>query len=352
MVSYFWGVMQKRNLVGIAAVAGSALLMIHLLLVYGLFICPNILVEKPGKQLDIPHGMDFKALKNTLQQHGYVSNLASFSRVARLVHYDRKMIPGAYQLETNMSTWKAIQVLKTGAQKPVKIVLHHVRTKEELAAKITQNIEINAADFKKLLDDSAFVSQYGFNLDNVMTMFIPNTYEVYWTITPEALFSRMHKEYQRFWNTSRRSQAKYLKLTPIDIAILASIVQSETNKAEEASLIAGVYINRLRKKIALQSCPTLLYILGDPSARRVLHKYKALDSPYNTYKYQGLPPGPISLPTIAMIDAVLNSTSSDYLYFSAKEDFSGYHHFTRSYKEHLCNARRYQKVLNQARVYR
>jgi len=344
--------MQKRSLLSIAAVAGSALIIINLLLFYGLFIRPNILIKRPGKQLNIPHGMGFKALKNTLQQHGYVSNLASFSFLARLVHYDRKIIPGAYQLETNMSTWKAIQLLKTGTQQPVKIVLHHVCNKEELVAKITQNIEINAADFKKLLDDPAIVSHYGFNLDNVMAMFIPNTYEVYWTITAEGLFARMHKEYQQFWNTSRRSKAKYLKLTPIDIAILASIVQSETNKIEEAPLIAGVYINRLRKKVALQSCPTLLYALRDPSVRRVLHKYKALDSPYNTYKYRGLPPGPISLPTIAMIDAVLDSTSSNYLYFSAKEDFSGYHYFTRSFGEHLRNARRYQKALNQARIYR
>jgi UPF0755 protein len=348
----FEGVMQKRSLVRIAVVAGSALLIIHLLLFYGFFIHPNILAEKPGKQLNISQDMSFEALKETLQQHGYVSNLASFSFLARLVRYDRKIIPGAYQLETNMSTWQAIQVLKAGTQKPVKIVLHHVRTKEELIAKITQNIEIRAVDFKKLLDDPAFVSHYGFNLDNVMAMFIPNTYEVYWTITAEGLFARMYKEYQQFWNTSRRSKAEYLKLTPIDIAILASIVQSETNKAEEAPLIAGVYINRLRKKIALQSCPTLLHILGDPSARRVLYKYKALDSPYNTYKYRGLPPGPISLPTIAMIDAVLNSRASDYLYFSAKEDFSGYHYFAQSYQEHLRNARRYQKVLNQARIYR
>jgi len=296
--------------------------------------------------------MDFKALKDTLQQHGCVSNLASFSFLARLMRYDRKIIPGAYQLATNMSNWQAIQMLKTGTQKPVKIALHHVRTKEELAAKITQNIEINAADFKNLLGDSDFVSQYGFNVHNVMTMFIPNTYEVYWTITAERLFARMYKEYQQFWNASRRSQAKSLKLSPIDISILASIVQSETNKIEEAPLIAGVYINRLRKKVALQSCPTLLYALGDPSVRRVLHKYKALDSPYNTYKYRGLPPGPISLPTIAMIDAVLNSTPSYYLYFSAQEDFSGYHYFAKSLKEHLRHAKRYQRALNQARVYR
>lgn len=335
-----------------AAVAGSALLMVNLLLVYGFLLHPNILTDKPSKQLNIPQGMSFKALKDTLHQHGYVSNVAVFSLLARLVRYDQKMIPGAYQLETNMSTWTAIQVLRTGTQKPVKIVLHHARTKEDLAAKITQNIGITASEFKKLLDDLDFVNQYGFNLENVMTMFIPNTYEVYWTITPEGLFSRMYKEYQQFWDASRRGRARYLKLVPIDIAILASIVQSETNKIEEAPLIAGVYINRLRKKVALQSCPTLLYALGDPSVKRVLHQYKGIDSPYNTYKYRGLPPGPISLPTIAMIDAVLSSTPSAYLYFSAKEDFSGYHYFTTSLKEHLRNARRYQKALNQARIYR
>jgi UPF0755 protein len=344
--------MKKASLNHRATMTGSTLLILKLILVYGLAMRPNILVDKPGKQLHIPHGISFSALSDILQHNGYVSNFASFSLLARLMRYDRRVIPGAYQLATNMSNWKAIQVLRTGTQQPVKIVLHHVRTKAELAAKITQNIEINTTDFQELLDDPVFVRQYGFNLDNVMSMFIPNTYEVYWTITPEHLFARMHMEYQQFWNESRRSQAKHLKLTPVEISILASIVQSETNKIEEAPLIAGVYINRLRRKIALQSCPTLLYVLGDLSARRVLHKYKDLDSPYNTYKYRGLPPGPISLPTIAMIDAVLNSVSCDYLYFAAKEDFSGHHYFTRSLKEHLRNAKRYQKALNQARVYR
>ncbi len=344
--------MKKKAPIKIAMIASSVLLILTLLLFYNVFMRPNILVEKPEKQLNIPHGTSFRELKNTLQKQGYVSDLASFSLLARLMRYNCRMIPGAYQLATNMSNWEAIRVLRAGTQHPVKITFHHVRTKEELAAKITQNIEIDATDFKKLLDNAAFVRQHGFNLDNVMTMFIPNTYEVYWTITPEGLFTRMHKEYQRFWNASRRNQAKSLQLTPIDISILASMVQSETNKVEEAPLIAGVYINRLRRKMALQSCPTLLYALADSSLRRVLHQYKTLDSPYNTYKYKGLPPGPINLPTVAMIDAVLNSTVSDYLYFVAKEDFSGYHYFAKSLREHLRYARRYQKFLNQTRVYR
>jgi len=342
---------KKKRIIAVAT-ASSALLVPMLLLGYHLFLRPNILLGQPDKQLTIPHGMRFKDLKSTLQKQGYVSNIASFSFWARCVRYDQRIIPGAYQLTTNMSNWEALRVLKTGTQKSVKIRFHHVGTKQELAAKITQNIEIDAADFQNLLENPAYLGQYGFSLKNVMTMFIPNTYEVYWTVTPEGLFERMYREYQRFWNTSRRRQAKHLNLTPIDVSILASIVQGETNKAEEASLIAGVYLNRLRKKIALQSCSTLLYALGDSSVRRVLNKYQTLDSPYNTYKYQGLPPGPISLPTIAMIDAVLDSTPTDYLYFSAKEDFSGYHYFSKSLKEHLRNARRYQKALNQAQVYR
>lgn len=342
--------MEKKSLIKAVCVA---FLVLTTVLVYGIFIRPNVLVEHPSQQLNIPHGMSFGSLKHTLQRQKYVSNIISFGLVARLTRYDQSIRPGAYRLEKNMNNWQAIRMLRAGMQQPVKIVLHHVQTKEELAAKITQHIEIDAADFTKLLNDPDFVGQHGFNLENVMSMFIPNTYEVYWTITPEGLFSKMYKEYQRFWNIQRRNQAKNLKLSPVDIAILASIVQSETNKIEEAPLIAGVYINRLRKKMALQSDPTLLHILQDPSARRVLHKYKALDSPYNTYKYLGLPPGPISLPTIAMIDAVLNSsTSNNYLYFTAKEDFLGYHHFTQSFQEHLRHARRYQQALNKARIYR
>lgn len=353
IVFYFWRrVMKQKITIRVAAAVGLAPLILKLILIYGFFIRPNILVKQPAKRLNIPHGTSFSVLKDILQRYEYVSNMSSFDFLARLTGYPQRIIPGAYLLQTNMSNWRAIQVLKKGMQKPVKITLHHVRTKAELAARITQNLEIEAADFKKLLEDKEFVGRYGFNLDNVMAMFIPNTYEVYWTVTPQGLFERMYKEYQQFWNARRRSQASCLKHTPIEVAILASIVQGETNKLEEAPLIAGVYINRLRKNMPLQSCPTLLYILGDSSVKRVLNRHKTLDSPYNTYKYGGLPPGPISLPTIAMIDAVLNSPSNDYLYFSAKEDFSGYHYFTRFFKEHLRHARRYQKALNQARVFR
>ncbi|MEL6412584.1 MAG: endolytic transglycosylase MltG [Bacteroidota bacterium] len=340
--------MSKRRLLALAAIAFT----LSLLPVYETLWRPNILVGHPARQLFIPHGITFQTLQQTLQQQGYIARSTTFRLAARLLKYDRRVLPGAYQLRPNMSNLTAIRLLRSGAQQPVKVVLNNVRDKTELAAKLTSKLEMLAADFEQLLNDPAFVSQYGFTVENVLTMFVPNTYEVYWTITPAKLFQRMYQEYQHFWNAQRRRQAQKIKLDLQEVSILASIVQAETNKITDAPIIAGVYLNRLRKKMALQSCPTLLYAVGDPAARRVLHKYQNIDSPYNTYKYRGLPPGPINLPSIAMIDAVLNFSAHDYLYFAAKEDFSGYHHFARSFREHLRNAKRYQKALNQIRIYR
>ena len=335
----------------VVAIAGMSLL-VTCVAGYVLALRPNVLVGQPSRRLDVPSGMTFVALRAKLQQQGYVANVTSFTLLARLLGYDRQLRPGAYRLVANMSNWSALRLLRAGLQQPVKIILPQVRTKAALAAKITQNIALSAAAFEELLADAAFLQQYGFNLHNVLAMFVPNTYEVYWTVSAQGLFARMHREYQRFWTARRRGQAAGLGLTPVQVATLASIVQCETNKAAEAPLIAGVYLNRLRKGMALASCPTLLYILDDPSAKRVLHKHKALASPYNTYKHKGLPPGPIGVPTIAMVEAVLGCGKHGYLYFAAKADFSGYHHFARTLKEHLRYARRYQKALNKAQVYR
>ncbi len=344
--------MKKRSLLGITVAASLALLTALSLSLYSVCWHPNILVGKSSKQLYIPHNISFRELRDTLQKGDYLSSKTSFSFLARLMRYDRRIIPGSYQLTPNMSNWQALRLLRTGTQQPVKIVLHHVRDKADLAIKITQNLEISASAFEHLLHDLAFVSQYGFCPENVLTMFIPNTYELYWTISPEALFDRMYKEYQRFWNQYRASQAKCLNLTPVEVSILASIVQDETVRNEEASTIAGIFINRLNKKMPLQSDATIRYVLGKASVRRILYKDVTIDSAYNTYQRRGLPPGPLNVPERAMLDAVLNFTPHNYLYFSAKEDFSGYHYFTKSFEEHLHHARRYRKALNQAHVYR
>jgi UPF0755 protein len=176
-------------------------------------------------------------------------------------------------------------------------------------------------------------------------MFIPNTYEVYYNVAPEALVQRMHREYELFWTEERKAKAKEVGLTEIEVSILASIVQAETIKNAEAPIIAGLYLNRLRKGIALQADPTLVFAVGDFSLKRVLNEHKEIDSPYNTYKYPGLPPGPVNMPSIRSIDAVLNYTKSDYYYMCAKEDFSGNHNFTNDYDQHMRNAARYQHAL-------
>jgi UPF0755 protein len=176
-------------------------------------------------------------------------------------------------------------------------------------------------------------------------MFIPNTYEVYFNISADDLVERMNKEYKRFWNDNRIKKADSLGLSPIEVSILASIVQAEAVKDDEAPSIAGLYLNRLKRDIALQADPTLVYAVGDFTLKRVLNEHKEVDSPYNTYKHAGLTPGPINMPRIAIIDAVLNAKSHNYIYMCAKEDFSGYHNFSSSLSQHLINARNYQRAL-------
>jgi UPF0755 protein len=176
-------------------------------------------------------------------------------------------------------------------------------------------------------------------------MFIPNTYEVYYNVSPEALVKRMNEEYHNFWDDNRIARQTALGLSKVEVSVLASIVQAETIKREEAPTIAGLYINRLRKGIPLQADPTLVFAVGDFTLKRVLNEHKQIDSPYNTYRNAGLPPGPINLPEIRSIDAVLNYTHSDYYYMCAREDFSGYHNFTNDYNVHMNNAIRYQRAL-------
>ena len=176
-------------------------------------------------------------------------------------------------------------------------------------------------------------------------MFIPNTYEMYFNTGADKVIERFYYEYEQFWNEERKEKAKQIGLTPLEVSILASIVQAETVKRDEAPIIAGLYINRLKQGIALQADPTLVFAVGDFTLKRVLNEHKEIDSPYNTYKYAGLPPGPINMPEISSIDAVLKYKPSDFIYMCAKEDFSGYHNFTNNYNEHLRNAQRYQKAL-------
>ena len=259
--------------------------------------------------------------------------------------------PGHYRFAAEISNQELIRRLLLGEQTPIKLSFTQaIRTREQLAAHMGKKLMLDSAEVIDRLNNKEYMAHFGLTPETAVCLFIPNTYEVYWTMTADQLFARMHKEYQRFWNEERMEKAKRLGLTPIEIATIASIIASETNKSFEYPTIASIYINRLRKGIALQACPTVIFAVGDFSLRRVLKRHLAIDSPYNTYKYRGLPPGPIRLAQPEVIDAVLNAPKTDYLYMCANPDFSGTHIFSSSYSKHSAVAREYQRELNKRKL--
>jgi UPF0755 protein len=314
---------------------------------YAYQICyvPNVLVGKDNRVIIIPNDASFKTVQGILHEGQYVQDLISFSFLAKLMDYDEAVKPGRYVLQANMNNLEAVRFLRAGLQEPVKITFNNVRLIPDLSEKITRNLGMKPQEFEAGLIQFAMSNSYGFNKDNVLCMFIPNTYEVYYNIRVEALIERMHGEFENFWNEERLTKAKALNLTPVQVSILASIVQAESVRRDEAPIIAGLYLNRLKQGIALQADPTLVFAVGDFTLKRVLDEHKAVNSPYNTYMNRGLPPGPINMPEIQSLDAVLDYFKSDYIYMCAKEDFSGRHNFTASYDQHLRNATRYQNAL-------
>ncbi|MEM1406746.1 MAG: endolytic transglycosylase MltG [Bacteroidota bacterium] len=313
---------------------------------YQIVYSANILVDKEDAVLLIEPGETFKSLQDKLYNNDYIQDLVSFSFLARIMDYDTSIKPGRYLLKKDMTNVEAIRMLRIGQQQPVNITFNNVRLIGDLGGKITSGIALTEAQFNTALDKFISNNEMGFNSQNIISMFIPNTYQVYYDISGEQLVERMLAEYQRFWGGGRKEKAKKINLDLQEVAVLASIVQAESIKKEESKIIAGLYKNRLDKGIALQADPTLVFASGDFTLKRVLNVHKEIDSPYNTYLNRGLPPGPINMPTIHSIDAVLNHDDHNYLYMCAKEDFSGYHNFASNIRDHLNNARRYQRQLS------
>lgn len=307
---------------------------------------PNVLVDKEEQVLIIPKGANFKDVQNLLYEKDIVQDLVSFSALAKMMNYNKNVKFGRYRIKPNMTNVELIRLLRSGEEEAVNVTFHNVRLKEDLAEKITNNIAITPEEFQEALNNYAKSDTSGFTEENVISMFIPNTYKVYYFTSPEELIKRMRYEYNKFWNSERREKAAALGLEPTEVSTLASIVQAESIKKDESKIIAGLYLNRLQRGIPLQADPTLVFASGDFSIKRVLNVHKEIDSPYNTYKYKGLPPGPINMPTIHSIDAVLNPAEHDYLFMVAKEDFSGYHYFSKTLSEHMEKARRYQRQLS------
>ncbi len=295
-------------------------------------------------------GSDFKDVYQTVKKDDLVKDTLSFYNAAMNMDYPASVKPGKYRLSRGMSNRSFINMLKAGNQEPVKISFQNVRLKHTLAGMVSRKIESDSASISKLLDSASFVAKYGFDTENVYTMFIPNSYELYWNTSAEKFFLRMHDEYNKFWTPERKAKAEKKGLTPIKVSILASIVDGEALHDKEMPVIAGLYLNRLKKGMRLEADPTVIFANNDFTIRRVLNKHLRLNSPYNTYMNTGLPPGPISMPSINAIDAVLNSADHDYLYMCAKEDFSGYHNFAPTLSQHLVNARKFQQALNERNI--
>lgn len=254
---------------------------------------------------------------------------------------------GRYLIKEGTSAWKLFGKLRQGAQDAVNMTVPSVRTLDRLAGAMTRGLLLDSLTLLNALEDEAFISQYGYTKETLPALIIPNTYQVYWDITLEKLMDRMVKENQRFWNSERLEKAKAIGLTPTEVVTLASIVDEETAHNAEKPLVAGLYLNRLRQHMMLQADPTVKKALGDWSLRRILYVHLECESPYNTYRHEGLPPGPLRIVSVAGIDAVLNPAKHNYLYMCAKEDFSGTHNFATTLAEHQQNARRYANALNQ-----
>lgn len=329
----------------IAFLIGSIMLISFTFYAWQILYTPNVLVERDDRLFVIKSGMTYRMVLGELGKQGFVNDMVSFSFLARLKNLDRHIQPGRYLLRRNMTNLEAIEGLLGGRRESVNITFTNVRLLRDLGEKITKNIGVTPEEFEEALNDFIASNDQGFTRENVLTMFIPNTYQVYFNVVPDELIERMNDEYKKFWTAERRAKAKELGLTPIEVSILASIVQAESIKAEEAPVIAGLYINRLKKDMPLQADPTLVFASGDFTLKRVLNKHREVDSPYNTYMHTGLPPGPINMPQISSIDAVLNYDRNKYIYMCAREDFSGYHNFAVTLREHNINASKYQRAL-------
>lgn len=320
-------------------------------LLYRAILKPNTWVKDEGTiHIHIPTGADYNDLKTILFENGIVINRRSFHWLAERKNLPAHVYPGRYLIRHGMSNDDLINLLRSGEQTPVNVIFNNIRTPEEFAQTISRQIEADSASIISLMKDSAFTSELGFDPSTITAMLIPNTYEVYWNVSADNFIKRMAAEHKRFWNGERKRKAEELGLIPLEVTILASIVEKETIKEDEKTAISGVYLNRLKHNWRLQADPTLVYAWGDFGMKRVLNIHKKIDSPYNTYKYAGLPPGPICVPSISSLEAVLNAEDHDYFFFCAKDDFSGYHEFAKTQAQHTINANRYRRALDERNI--
>tara|TARA_Y100000817_G_scaffold314499_1_gene313569 strand:- start:2686 stop:3636 length:951 start_codon:yes stop_codon:yes gene_type:complete len=312
---------------------------------------PNFLINAEDKFIIIEENTDFNELIKKLEDDTLINDILSFSFLSKLMEYQENIKIGAYKVKMNMSNYDMITMLRSGNQTPIKLTFTYARKIDDLAEKITSKLKISKDDLLKYLFEN--IDNYeGFKKEDIISIFLPDTYEVYWNISPKKLTDKMYSEYEKFWNNDRLEKLKKINLNQKEAIVLASIVASESRMLDEADRIAGLYINRLNRNMRLQADPTLVFAANDFTIRRVLNKHKKIKSPYNTYIHRGLPPGPIRIASKKYIDAVLNFEKHNYIYMCAKEDFSGYHAFATNLSDHNRNARKFQIALNMRKIYK
>ena len=273
--------------------------------------------------------------------------LLSFKLLSKHSGYSKNIRTGIYAILPDEGVIAVLRKLKNGHQEPVRLTIPESRTTDKLAGALSRKLMMDSLALSILFKDPTLCAKMGYDTTTIVCLFVPNTYEVYWNTSIENLLNRMKKEHDKFWNKSRQEKATALGLNPNEVCTLASIIDEETSNNPEKPMIARMYLNRLKKGMPLQADPTVKFALKDFALKRIYHNMLSTDSPYNTYKNTGLPPGPIKVASVAGIDAVLNAPSHNYLYMCAKEDFSGTHNFASSYSEHLRNAAKYSKALNE-----
>ncbi len=342
--------MRKRTKI-ILLIAGILLLII---ISAGIYIY-NIIFETfdltETVYIYIDEKKDYNSVVSQLQEKAGLPNEKAFHMLAERMNYPNRIKTGRYAIESGMTMSEVIRLLRSGVQEPINLTFNNIRNKENLAGRLSDQLMTDSLSLINVLSDSAVAAGYGFNNQTFGAMFIPNTYHVYWDTSVKSLMNRMKREYDTFWNDDRKKKAENLGLTPIEVSTLASIIEEEATYQDEYATIAGLYLNRLQKGMRLEADPTVKFAVGDPTLRRILFKHLEIESPYNTYKNDGLPPGPIRIPSIRGIDAVLSPAEHSYLFMCAKDDLSGRHNFAVTHAEHARNARAYQRALNERRIY-
>lgn len=329
-------------------IAVSLLMFSLLVFLAAIFFFPNV-QNKTAQSLYIPQHTTYSQLLNSLEENKILKSEFTFTIASKLMLY-KDILPGKYVFYPSENNFNMILTLRKGQHYPVKFTFNNVRTKEKFVERVGDRFLFSSEELASVLNDSQFLANYNLTPENSLAIFIPDSYEFYFDITAKEFFDKMYRYYERFWNGKRTQIADSIGLSPLQVVTLASIVEEENHHPKEKSIIAGLYINRLRKDMKLEADPTVKFAVGDFTLKRILLKHIAVNSPYNTYQHKGLPPGPIRIPEKSTVDSVLNFKHHNYLYMCAKEDFSGYHNFAVTPAEHARNAAKYHSALDKRKI--